>query len=371
MKKLGFIVNPLAGIGGKVALKGSDGMDIVQKALELGAQQLSPKRAMDALQKITPFREDIDILTCPGEMGEDEAKACGFIPTVIGEKHEGLTTAVDTKEGAKAMLKMNVDMILFAGGDGTARDIYDAVNDQIAVVGIPTGTKMHSGVYAVSPAAAGDLTAMYLMGKIIRTTELEVMDIDEDVFRQGSVQAKLYGYLKVPNAPNYTQNVKGGGHGTDDKFAMQHIARRIVEDMKEDVIYLIGSGTTCRAVMEELNLPNTLLGVDVVRNKELIASDANEQQLLELLDSSSSKIIVTPIGGQGFIFGRGNQQLSSEVIQKVGVNNVIIIATPAKIQSVPEQQMRVDTNDLVTDEMLRGPKRVVTGYTDIAVLEII
>lgn len=371
MKKLGYIVNPLAGIGGRVALKGSDGADIVKKALELGAVRSSPKRATDALQKLVPFMKDIELITYPGEMGEYEAITCGFNPTIIGEKHEGWTTAADTKKAAKEMLRLGVDLILFAGGDGTARDIYNAIDTKIPTVGIPTGVKMHSAVFSVSPAAAGDLAAMYLMGKITRIAELEVMDIDEDAFRNGVLRAKLHGFLKVPDEPQFTQGAKGGGPSLDDKFYMRGIAKRVVQDMEPGILYIMGSGTTCRAVMEHLELPKTLLGVDVVLNKKLIASDVTERQLLDLIDSKKNMIIVTPIGGQGYIFGRGNQQLSADVIRKVGPDNVKVIATPAKIHSVPNQQLRVDTGVPEIDQALRGPRRVLTGAFDIAVLEIV
>lgn len=373
MKRLGYLVNPWAGIGGRVALKGSDGSAIVERALELGAKRLSPKRATEALEKLVPFIDAIELITCPGEMGECEAKDCGFSPTIIGEDLQRRTTADDTRRAAKEMLRLGVDLILFAGGDGTARDIYDAIGTGIPIVGIPTGVKMHSAVFSVSPAAAGDLAALYLMGKIIRTAELEVMDIDEDAFRTGVLQAELHGFLKVPDAPQFTQGAKGGATALDDNFYMRGIARRVVQEMEQGTLYIIGSGTTCRAVTECLELPKTLLGVDVVLDKKLVASDVTEKQLLDHINSNPKNaiIIVTPIGGQGYIFGRGNQQLSAEVIRMVGPDKVKIIATPAKIHSVPNQRLRVDTGDPEIDQALRGPRRILTGAYDIALLEIV
>ncbi|MGX6977657.1 ATP-NAD kinase family protein [Vagococcus elongatus] len=372
MKKIGFIVNPLAGIGGSVALKGSDGEEIVERAFELGAVCKSPERAISALKKLQPLKDKIEIVTCPEEMGENEAKSCGFLPVVIGSSFQRRTQASDTIHFAKEMLARNVEMILFAGGDGTARDIYDAVGTELPVVGIPAGTKMHSGIYATSPEDAGELAFLYLSGKQLKVKELEVMDIDEEAFRRGVVKAKLYGYLKIPDAPNFTQGTKGGGHQADDQFYLKGIAERIVTEMEQDIFYLVGSGTTCRAIMEKMGLENTLLGVDVVLNKKLVMKDVTEHQLLELLEQGKqSKIIVTPIGGQGYIFGRGNQQLSSRVIRKVGIKNVLVIATPSKIQSLPQHRLHVDTGEKEVDSMLKGAVRVISALNEVAVLEIV
>lgn len=369
MKKLGFIVNPIAGLGGSVALKGSDG--VVEKALALGAVPHSPKRAKEALEKLLPIKDEIELVTYPGDMGENEAKELGFEPKVIGEIDPGHTTAEDTKRAAREMKAEEPDLILFAGGDGTARDIHDSVDPEIPVIGIPTGTKIHSGVYAASPHAAGELAMLFLTDEITKTAELEVMDIDEEAFRGGTVKASLYGYLKVPNDRRFTQGAKAGAHVASDGVFTAAIADRIVEDMKPGVVYIIGSGTTTRAVMEHLALPNTLLGIDVVLDKKLVANDVTEKQLLELVDGRPAEIIVTPIGGQGYIFGRGNQQISAEVIRKVGPYNVKVIATANKIHTLPDQKMRVDTDDAEIDEELRGFRRVLTSHSEYLILEII
>jgi predicted polyphosphate/ATP-dependent NAD kinase len=371
VKKLGLIVNPLAGIGGRVALKGSDGEDVVHRALELGAVPLSPQRSIEALHRLSPIRDQFELVTYPYEMGQIEAKECDFNPKVLGHIERDHTTAEDTKRAAKEMRAEGPDLILFAGGDGTARDIYDSVDPSIPVIGIPTGCKIHSGVYAATPAAAGELAMLYLTGAIAKTTELEVMDIDEVAFRSGVVRARLYGYLKVPNDRRFTQGAKAGAAAGSDEYFTHAIADRIVSAMKPGRLYVIGSGTTTRAIMEELRLPNTLLGIDVVLDKKLVASDVTEKQLLELVDGREAEIIVTPIGGQGYIFGRGNQQLSPEVIKAVGPENIRVIATANKIHTLPDQKMRVDTGDQEVDQMLRGHRRVMTSYSELIVLEVI
>jgi predicted polyphosphate/ATP-dependent NAD kinase len=369
VKKLGFIVNPLAGLGGSVALKGSDG--VAEKALALGAVPHSAKRAKEALERLLPIKDQIELVTYPFEMGEIEAREVGFEPKVIGHIDRSHTTAEDTKRAAKEMRAENPDLILFAGGDGTARDIHDSVDPSIPVIGIPTGCKIHSAVYAATPPAAGELAKLFLTGDITKTAELEVMDIDEEAFRQGVVRAALYGYLKVPNDRRFTQGAKAGAAAASDEFFTHAIADRIVTDMKSGVIYIIGSGTTTRAIMENLSLPNTLLGIDVVLDKKLVANDVTEKELLDLLDGRKAEIIVTPIGGQGYIFGRGNQQISAEVIRRVGPDNVKVIATANKIHTLPDQKMRVDTDDEEIDEELRGHRRVQTSFSEILILEVL
>jgi predicted polyphosphate/ATP-dependent NAD kinase len=361
MKRLGLIVNPVAGMGGRVGLKGSDGEDIITRAVELGAVKLSPGRAVTALRRIARIRELVEVITYPGEMGEDEAREVGFQPTVIGSIAQGTTTREDTIEAARAMAEMGVDLIMFAGGDGTARDLVEAVDGEVPVLGIPAGVKIHSGVFAINPADAGELAALYLEGGPVKLRELEVMDIDEEAFRNDRLSSRLYGYLKVPYMEAMVQNTKSGS-ATTDEFSLEGIAADIVEEMKRDILYILGPGTTVRPVAQRLGLSKTLLGVDVVLNRELIASDANEEKLLELVEGKEARIIVTVIGGQGFVFGRGNQQISPQVIRSVGVQNVTIIATPGKLAALQGRPLLVDTGDPEVDEILSGYAKVVTEY---------
>lgn len=359
-KKLGLVVNPIAGMGGSVGLKGTDGEEVLKRAIELGATPTAPTRAVEALEEISPFKNEIDLFTYPHDMGEDEAKACGFYPTVIGSIERGKTTSTDTGNAAREMLKLNVDLILFAGGDGTARDIYEAVRDQLPVLGIPTGVKMHSGVFAVNPKSAGRLVLMFLQGRV-PTSKAEVMDIDEEAFRQNRLSAKLYGYLEVPCEERMVQGAKVGSITTEEE-ALEGIAWDIIDNMQDDYLYVIGPGTTTKTIMEKLGLEHTLLGVDVIHKGRTTALDVNEARLLELVKEKKAKIIVTAIGGQGFIFGRGNQQISPRVVRKVGRENIIIVATENKIVSLGGKPLLVDTGDDEVDAMLRGYIKAITGY---------
>ncbi len=360
-KKLGLIVNPVAGVGGRVGLKGSDGEEILKKALELGATPESPKRAMDALERLAAIQNEIDVITYPHEMGEQEARDCGFKPQVIGSIQPGKTSAKDTIDAAKALAEKDVDLILFAGGDGTARNIYDAIGStNIPVIGIPAGVKIHSAVYATNSRNAGEVALMYLQDKIKKIQDAEVMDIDEAAFREGRVTAKLYGYLKVPHEAKLVQGLKSG-RTEGEEAALNSIADHVIENMEDDVIYVIGPGTTTRAVMQKLGLQNTLLGVDVILNKKVLANDVTESQLLDLIKGKKAKIVVTIIGGQGYIFGRGNQQISPRVLREVGKENIIVIAPQSKLSALGGNPLLIDTGDYEVNNMLSGYYRVVIG----------
>lgn len=364
-KCLGIIVNPVAGMGGRVGLKGSDGAETLRRARELGATPSAPERAREALDALAGAGVDPELLSYPGEMGEEAARQAGFRPRVLGRIDPGRTTAEDTCRAAADMLAAGADLLLFAGGDGTARDVYRAVGRRLPVVGIPAGVKIHSGVYAVHPTAAGHLAALFLEGRVKHCREQEVMDIDEEAFRQGRVAARLYGYLRVPHERRMTQGAKaasiGDGH---ERAAMASIAEEVVRRMQADRFYVIGSGTTPQAILERLGLDSTLLGVDLVLDGRLAGKDLNEQGLLAALGQRPATIIVTPIGGQGYLFGRGNQQISPRVIRRAGLENILVVSTQSKLRSLNRRPLRVDTGDRSLDRGLQGYIRVVTGLRE-------
>lgn len=360
--KLGFIVNPIAGMGGKVGLKGTDGKEVLEKARQLGAYPEAPEKAKKALQILIPLNDQIEIITCPGSMGEDEAIELGFKPKVIGER-KSILGPEDTEEAARKMLDIGVDLLLFAGGDGTARNVYNVISDKLPVIGIPAGVKIHSAVYANHPRNAGEVALKYLKGELKTIREAEVMDIDEEAYRKGQITAKLYGYMKVPYERQLVQSLKAG-RPEQEESAREAIADRIISEMEPDVFYIIGSGTSTRPIMEKLGLPNTLLGIDIVKNKELVASDVGEKEILEIINGQKAQIIVTVIGGQGYIFGRGNQQLSGNVIRMVGKDNIRIIATKNKIVSLGGQPILADTGDDEVNKMFNRYMRILTSYNE-------
>ncbi len=370
MKKLGVIVNPVAGMGGRVGLKGSDGVEILRKARELGAQPEAPNRAVEALRVVSQIKDNIETITYPHEMGEDECRAAGLVPRVVGSITSGETTADDTQQAVQDMAEAGVDLMLFAGGDGTARNVYNAMGEKVPALGIPAGVKIHSAVYAVTPRCAGEVAQMFLKGQLMNIHEAEVMDIDEDAFRRGVVTAKLYGYLRVPEERRYIQSVKSGGVMAE-KQHLQGISTYVIEAMEDDDgYYIIGPGTTTRTIMEDLGLKNTLLGVDIVNRKKLIANDVSEKQLLDIIQGNKAKIVLTVIGGQGHVFGRGNQQLSPGVIREVGKKNITVIATKEKLLALAGRPLLVDTGDEALNEELSGYFKVTTGYRDYTMYKV-
>jgi predicted polyphosphate/ATP-dependent NAD kinase len=369
LKKLGLIVNPIAGMGGRVGLKGTDGLDILKKARKLGAIPQSQQRTQEALGMIKSLKGKIEIITCAEEMGEESAIQCGFEPEVMNIGRTSVTTASDTHKASLLMKDSGVDLLLFAGGDGTARDICSAIGDSLVVLGIPSGVKIHSGVFACNPLIAGELAALYLQGRTRRTREVEVMDIDEDDYRNGILSARLYGYLKIPFKKSYVQSLKAGSQ-PDENYSQEAIAFEVAESMSDEVYYIIGPGTTTRAVMEKLDLENTLLGVDLVHKKKLVGQDLNETGLLEKIKGKKAKLVITPIGGQGYLLGRGNQQISPEVINSVGKENFIILATAQKMNSLHGQPLLVDTGNREIDQHLSDYYKVITGHRESIVYKV-
>ncbi|MFC0116964.1 ATP-NAD kinase family protein [Pseudoalteromonas xiamenensis] len=360
--KLGLIVNPVAGLGGSVALKGSDGADTAAKALSLGAEPLSNKRTAMALTQLLPYQSQITIYTASGEMGERIAKELGFKTEVIYQA-PATTTPEDTEAAAQVLKSQSVDLILFAGGDGTARNICAVVEDSIAVLGVPAGCKIHSGVYAITPKAAGRVVEMLIKGELVTLSEADVMDIDEAAFREGTVRAKRYGEMQVPCELRYVQSVKNGGKESDE-LVLSDIAAWVISQMESDEQYIMGSGSTVAAIMEELGLDNTLLGVDLIQDQQLIGQDMTAQQLLSAIEHTPTKLVITLIGGQGHIFGRGNQQLSPTLIRSIGKENIILVATKTKLKALNGRPLIADTGDAELDEQLSGYLKVITGYND-------
>jgi predicted polyphosphate/ATP-dependent NAD kinase len=357
--KIGFIVNPIAGMGGAVGLKGTDGKEILEKAVTLGAKQVAPARAETFLSELTPIKNQIQLIVGAGQMGEHEAKNQKFCYKVFG-KQKTDTYPEDTIEIAKTIAKEGVDLLIFCGGDGTARDVLNTVDMQIPVLGVPTGVKMHSAVFAVDPKAAARIAFKFL-NKQLPLWEAEVMDIDEEAFRQGRVSARLHGYLLSPYEPRLIQGAKMASPMTESELRNQAaIAICVTESMEPDVVYVVSAGTTTRTIGDILDEKKTLLGVDLFVNKKIVANDVNEKQILEAIKDKPAKIIVTPIGGQGFIFGRGNQQISPEVIRKVGKNNIIVIATENKMKNL--KTLKADTGDPELDASFQGEIKVLTDY---------
>jgi predicted polyphosphate/ATP-dependent NAD kinase len=361
-KSVGILINPIAGLGGKVGLKGSDGSETIELALKRGAKPESALRSGHAFEQLKEIADKIDIYTYGDDMGEKKLKEMGFSPVVTGCPAVSGSTADDTIKAAKSFLNKGVDLIIFAGGDGTARNIYEAVGTDVPVIGIPAGVKIHSAVYAINPKSAGLVAKEYLDGTITNVVESEVMDIDEDLFRAGEVEAKLYGFMLVPESSGRVQLTKSGG--VSEQEELEGMAAYVVDKMLPDTYYIIGPGSTTKSIMDDLGLSNTLLGVDIIKDRKLIALDVTESDIWSLIenDSINAKIVVTVIGGQGYLFGRGNQQISPRIIRRVGIDNIIVAATGTKLRALRARPLLVDTGDDALDEELSGYIEVVIGY---------
>lgn len=369
--RFGLVVNPYAGIGGSVALKGSDGADVRREALARGAEQKSAKRTIAALAELTDVADRIDWLTAANDMGAGVLEELGYAAKVCYQPQSQQTEANDTREAVQRLLAEGVDLLVFAGGDGTARDVYAVMGEHITpVVGIPAGVKIHSGVYAITPKAAGRVLHQMVTGELTTLRGADVMDIDEAAFREGVVRARRFGELNVPGELEYMQAVKIGGQESDE-LVLVDIAADVVEAMDDDALYIMGSGSTVAVVMEELGLENTLLGVDLVANGKLIASDVTATDIEATIKKYEQvHLVVTLIGGQGHLFGRGNQQLSPAVIRSVPRENITVIATKEKLTAMNGRPLIVDTGDSELDKELAGFITVTTGYHDKTMMTI-
>ncbi len=361
--KAGFIVNPVAGMGGAVALKGTDGEETLRRAVALGAMPRAAARAETALREFAESARGCLFLCPGGEMG------AGLL-TRYGVQHKTLfaagarTTSEDTRRAAEMILSENADIIIFAGGDGTARDICAAVGGKIPAVGIPAGVKIHSAVYAKKPRDAGKLIKSFLEGAARRFVEAEVMDIDEGAFREGRVCARLYGYMRVPDDAEYMQERKsGGGAGSIEEAA--NLASYLARSMKPGALYIVGSGSTTMRLKERLGIDGTLLGVDAVKNGVQLGKDLTAEEIQNLLAREKPEdraLIVTVIGGQGHIFGRGNQQLSPDVKRMLPREKITVAATTDKMARLFGKSLIADTGDEALDEALKGYVAVTTGH---------
>ena len=373
--KIGLLVNPIAGMGGRVGLKGTDG--VVDEAIARGATPIAPGRAQEFLQTLQSFHlspSQFELFVCPKQMGADVTHSFGIpfqpVDVTISEK----TTSKDTATCVEALYKAGVRLLVFVGGDGTARDILDAINknsyDDLLIIGVPSGVKMYSGIFVVNPADAAEVVKLVLEGGA-GVAEFEIMDADEDAFREDRFIIKLYGYMKGPSVPARFQGAKQASPETiNEHEAQEAIAKFIIEQMIPEGTYILGPGTTVKTVADLLGVKKTILGVDVYRNGA-IENDVNEARIIALVkDFSKTWIVVSPIGHQGMLFGRGNQQISPGVIQRVGKDHIFVISTPAKLKGMAGGTLKVDTGDSTVDALLRGYIRVITDYNEIRLISI-
>ena len=373
--RIGLLVNPVAGVGGPAGLKGSDGTDAQAAALARGGVERAGQRAARALEAIAAAQPNAVIVTAAGAMGADAVSAAGLQAHVVYTPASP-SSAADTTAAAEAIRAAGAELLLFVGGDGTARDVARVTGRGQAVLGVPAGVKMYSGCFAVSPSAAGALAARWAAGEPLPLEEREVLDVDEEQIRSGRVDPRLFALVSVPFVLGRTQSRKAATP-VSQAAAVRSAARGAVAAMSPGVTYLLGPGGTTMEVARQLGLEKTPLGVDAVRDGRLVLADASENQLLDLLAAPTgpgvapAKAVVTVIGGQGFLLGRGNQQISAAVLRALGQHPLLVVATEEKLTQLGGRPLIVDTGDPDLDRSLAGYTRVITGAGTAAVYPVI
>lgn len=374
--RVGIIVNPDAGLGGRLGFKGSDGR--AAEAREAGAQDRAGPRMtqcmikFDELLKSSLNRSNIkpEIYTWEGRMGGDwltnlEYHSIGKTP------HP--TTAKNTSELVQQLAINEVEVILYAGGDGTTRDIVNALGDKkIPLIGVPGGVKMHSGCFATTPNAAAEVLFSFAIGDLMASIT-EVMDLDEEIYLTGEWKVRMYGEALTPASPRFIQGAKQQVERASEDEIIEGLATHIGDliETDPDLMVVWGSGGTLRTIGEILDKDLTLLGIDI-QHKDKIHADLNEKQLIEILQQHSGNkiLLLSPMGGQGFLIGRGNLQLSPTVIRLIGISSILGVATPAKLTGL--SNVRIDTGDSELDQELRERKfvKMLQGYRTTRVIRV-
>ncbi len=371
-RRIGILVNPDAGLGGRLGFKGSDGRAL--EAREAGAKDRSGPRMKQTIEGCKDGLSSIEILTCSGRMGSD------WIPkneySIVYDTPQ-MTSADSTRDAVKALVSSEIDLLLYAGGDGTTRDIVESLQEcnagNLPLIGVPGGVKMHSGCFAASPNAAAEVLLAWLSGDLLEG-RTEVMDLDEELYRDGNWSVRMYGEVITPASPRWMQGAKMRVHAAAEDEVLEalgdHIREVFIDD--QDMMVIWGSGGTLRTIAEEVGLEPTLLGIDVSLGINQIGTDLDEDGLINVLTEHNGHcvLLVSPMGGQGFLLGRGNLQLSPEVLRAIGIENILGVVTPAKMLTV--NQLRIDTGDSELDEQFAEKKylKVLQGYRTTRLLKV-
>jgi predicted polyphosphate/ATP-dependent NAD kinase len=361
----GLLINPVAGMGGRVALKGSDGVDIQARARSLGGEPRGAARARQALAAAGAAAERVRWLTWGGTMGADVLQAVGLEAAVLGQPGDP-PGAEDTRAAARALAEAGVDLVVFAGGDGTARDLLEAIDRRVPVLGVPAGVKMHSGVFAATPAAAGRVLEALVQGGLVRAAVAEVRDLDEAGLREGAVRPAFYGELAVPEIGGFLQHTKEGGRESE-ALALEEIVAEIGERVAERRgVYVLGPGSSLAAVKRALGLEPTLVGVDVLADGRQVGRDVDAAWLEAFLaDAVDPAVLVLSFTRhQGFLLGRGNQQLTPAVLRRIGRDHVWVVGTRTKLLTLAGRPLLLDTDDPELDRAWSGLIEIITGYQD-------
>ena len=376
-----MLVNPDAGLGGRLGFKGSDGR--ADEARSSGAKDRAGPRMMEAITHIFNLIQskkclEFDLFVCGGKMGSDWIKEIPFPNLKVIGDWQGKTSAKDTTLAVELLLEEDVDLIMYAGGDGTTRDIIETLelleSLELPLIGVPSGVKMYSGCFAEDTLAAAEVLAAWINGDLGFSTT-EVLDMDEESYRLGEWKIDMFGQAITPASPLWIQGSKHQVQAVGEDEVLESLSEHILEIYVENENCLIiwGAGGSLNKIANLCNLDTTLLGIDISKGNKLIGTDLSEKELISILDNYSENEIVlllSPIGGQGFLIGRGNLQLSPDVLRKIGIDNVMGVATPAKLLSI--SRIRIDTGDTSLDKEIRGKKyvKIIQGYRTIKIVKI-
>lgn len=366
--RLGLVVNPVAGLGGPAGLKGSDGVATQELARVRGAEPHAGERAVRMLRMLAAVRPDTEVATVAGAMGADAVAAAGLPAEVVWTPDSALTSGADTTSATAALVRAGADLVLFVGGDGTARDVVAGLPADVPVLGVPAGVKMYSSCFAVGPEAAGAL-AVHWLGGGLPLRNAEVLDIDEDALRAGRTEPRLHALVSVPEWAGRTQARKAATPASE-AAAVAAAARGALARLEPGIRYLLGPGGTTAEIGRQLGLDVSPLGVDVLLDGQLLARDAAEGELFEHVGRGPARAVITVIGGQGFLLGRGNQQLSPRVLRALASEPLLVVAAEQKLLDLAGRPLLVDTSDPALDAELSGHVRVITGPGTVAMYPV-
>lgn len=365
-RRVCFVVNPIAGLGGPFGLKGSDDLEAIMNLLARGVKPRAPLRAERFLRSLR--ERNAEFITAGGLMGADELKKEGLRHVIVHHPSER-TTPLDTRITVAEALNEGAELVVFVGGDGTARDVA-AVGGGVPILGVPAGVKVYSGVFGTTPESAAAIFDAWMRGEV-ELVDAEILDVDERELRSDVLRVSLCSVVKTPKVPGLLQPSKGLFVGVAEEDNKKAIARYVAEEkIKDGVLYVLGPGSTIKALADELGVEKTLLGVDLYANGRIVAKDVDEETVLRYMKRfPRTVIVVTPIGRQGFILGRGNQQISPRVLRNISKTDLLVLATRAKLRETP--LLRVDTGDPKVDALFRGYIRVVVDYREEIVARVV
>lgn len=363
--RVGLLVNPVAGLGGPGAYKGSDRW---QDALAHGYAPTAPQRAQ---RFVSLVGDRVQWWTAPGAMGADFLRPPGPGATVVlpGEAFPfGTTNGNDTARAAIALRDAGIHLLVFLGGDGTAADVSRAVGESVPCLGVPAGVKITSAVYTHDVAEAAWLVSHLDPG--FETAVRDVTDLDEAAYRAGHVDVELMGLLRVPLSPAVQQ----GKVATASETPLEPLVEQVLQEWDPDALSFVGAGSVCTAVKRQFWGEPTLLGVDAIQGNRVVARDLDDRRIAEMVGAQLAKggrvrIVLSTIGGQGMLLGRGTQVFRPDILRLVGWDNLRVVAPPEKLLGL--KGLHIDTGDPELDATAPTHIRVTTGWNESRLMRVL